>query len=75
MEDLAAHVLHFIKVGGEDCVGIGTDFDGVEGELEIAHPTQMTLLFDALEKRGVTPRQLDKLASGNVLRVIKEAMR
>lgn len=75
VEDLAAHVLHFIKVGGEDCVGIGTDFDGVEGELEIAHPTQMTLLFDALEKRGVTPRQLDKLASGNVLRVIKEAMR
>ena len=47
----------------------------MEGELEIAHPTQMTLLFDALEKRGVTPRQLDKLASGNVLRVIKEAMR
>ena len=74
VEDLAAHVLHFIKVGGEDCVGIGTDFDGVEGELEIAHPTQMSLLFDTLEKKGVTPRQLDKLASGNVLRVIKEAM-
>lgn len=75
VEDLAAHVLHFIKVGGEDCVGMGTDFDGIEGELEIAHPTQMSLLFDALEKKGVTPRQLDKLASGNVLRVIKEAMR
>lgn len=75
IEDLAAHVLYFIKVGGEDCVGIGTDFDGIEGELEIAHPTQMSFLFDALEKQGVTPRQLDKLASGNVLRVIKEAMR
>lgn len=75
VEDLAAHVLHFIKVGGEDCVGIGTDFDGVEGELEISHPTQMSLLFETLEKKGVTPRQLDKLASGNVLRVIKEAMK
>lgn len=75
VEDLAAHVLHFIRVGGEDCVGIGTDFDGVEGELEIEHPTQMSFLFDTLEKKGVTPRQLDKLASGNVLRVIKEAMR
>lgn len=75
VEDLAVHVLHFIKAGGEDCVGIGTDFDGVEGELEIAHPTQMSLLFDTLEKKGVTPRQLDKIASGNVLRVIKEAMR
>lgn len=75
VEDLVAHVLHFIKVGGEDCVGIGTDFDGIEGELEIAHPTQMSLLFDALEKKGVTPRQLDKLASGNVLRVIRDVMK
>lgn len=75
IEDLSAHVLHFIKIGGEDCVGIGTDFDGIWGELEIEHPTQMSLLFDALEKKGVTPRQLDKLASGNVLRVIKEAVK
>lgn len=75
IEDLAAHVLHFIKVGGEDCIGIGTDFDGIENIPEIAHPTQMSLLFDALKKKGVTPRQLDKLASENVLRVIKEAMR
>lgn len=75
VRDIVAHVLHFIKVGGEDCIGIGTDFDGIEGELEIAHPTQMSLLFDALEQSGVTPRQLDKIASGNVLRVIKEAMR
>lgn len=75
VEDLAAHVLHFIRVGGEECVGIGTDFDGIEGILEIAHPTQMNLLFEYLEKKGVTPRQLDKIASGNVLRVIKESMR
>lgn len=75
VEDLAAHVLHFIRVGGEECVGIGTDFDGIEGTLAIAHPTQMNLLFEYLEKKGVTPRQLDKIASGNVLRVIKESMR
>lgn len=75
VDDLTAHVLHFIRIGGEDCVGIGTDFDGIEGEFEIEHPTQMSLLFDALEKKGVTPRQLDKLASGNVLRVMQEAVR
>lgn len=75
VEDMVAHVLHFIKIGGEDCIGIGTDFDGIENVPEIAHPTQMSLLFEALEKKGVTPRQLDKLASENVLRVIKEAMR
>lgn len=75
VEDLVEHVMHFIKVGGEECIGIGTDFDGIENVPQIAHPTQMSFLFDALAKRGVTPRQLDKLASKNVLRVIKEAMR
>ena len=75
VEDLVAHVMHFIKIGGEDCIGIGTDYDGIENVPEISNPTQMLLLFDALQKKGVTPRQLDKLASGNVLRVIKEAMK
>lgn len=75
VEDLAAHVLHFINVGGEECVGIGSDFDGIEGELEIDCPTKMELLFEELTKRGVTSRQLDKLAYENVLRVIKEGMK
>ena len=72
IEDLVRHVLHFIRTGGEDCVGIGTDFDGVFGNLEIDEPAKMDHLFDALKKVGITERQLDKIASENVLRVIKE---
>lgn len=72
IEDLVRHVLHFIRTGGEDCVGIGTDFDGVFGNLEIDEPAKMDHLFDALKKVGITERQLDKIASENVLRVIKK---
>lgn len=75
VEDLGRHVLHFIQVGGEDCVGLGTDFDGMDGELEIGHPSEMYRLFDYLEKQGLTQRQLDKIANGNVLRVIRDSMR
>ena len=71
---LASHVLYMLKVGGEDCIALGTDFDGVGGHLEISHPTQMERLFDALHKKGLTQRQLDKFASGNVLRVMKECV-
>ena len=74
VDELVEHVLHFMQIGGEDCIGIGSDFDGIEGQLEIAHPTQMSCLFDALKKKGVTSRQLDKFASGNVLRVIRDVM-
>lgn len=75
VEDLGRHVLHFLRVGGEDCVGIGTDFDGMDGELEIRHPTEMYRLFEHLERQGLTGRQLDKIMNGNVLRVIREGMR
>lgn len=74
VEMLVNHVLHFINIGGEDCIGIGTDFDGMEGTLEIDNPTKMHLLFDALKTKGITSRQLDKIACGNVIRVIKESV-
>lgn len=73
-EYLADHVWHMLQIGGEDCVAMGTDFDGVGGHLEISHPTQMYYLFDLLSEKGMTQRQLDKFASGNVLRVMKECI-
>ena len=74
VDDLCRHVLHIINVGGEDCVGLGTDFDGIDGTFEVGHPTEMHLLFEVLEVHGLTPRQLEKLAFGNVLRVIRDVM-
>ena len=72
---LADHIEHFIQIGGEDCVGLGTDFDGIGGHLEVSQPTDMYKLFDELQNRGLTSRQIDKIASGNVLRVIQESMK
>ncbi|MCD8347926.1 MAG: dipeptidase [Lachnospiraceae bacterium] len=74
VELLADHVMHFIKIGGEDCVGLGTDFDGIEGSFEIGYPAQMYLLFEELSRRGLSQRQLDKIKSGNVLRVMREGI-
>lgn len=75
VSDMVRHVKHLTEVGGEDCVGIGTDFDGIAGKLEVGEPQELSRLFDGLEKAGITPRQIDKMASGNVLRVMKESMK
>lgn len=73
--DIADHVWHMIQVGGEDVVAVGTDFDGYdEGELDVEHIGEMGKFYGALEKRGLTQRQIDKICHGNALRVIKEVL-
>ena len=68
------HVIHLIDKGGIECVGIGTDFDGIGGEFEIAECTDMELLFAALHLRGLSDDAIEKIAYGNVARVIREAL-
>lgn len=69
------HVEHFIKIGGEECVGIGTDFDGIGGKFEISDCSRMNLFFDELHRRKISDRVIEKVAFGNVTRVIKESMK
>ncbi len=68
------HMKHMIKVGGNDIAAIGTDFDGIEGMLDIADCSRMQLLFDAMEREGFTTEQMEKIAYKNVKRVIKEVL-
>lgn len=68
------HVEHFINVGGIECVGIGTDFDGIGGQFEIADCTGVERLFAELKRRGIHEDALDKIAWGNVERVIRDTM-
>ena len=69
------HVEHFLKVGGAECVGIGTDFDGIGGEFEISDCTKMNLFFDELHRRKISDEVIDKIAYKNVARVIRESMK
>jgi len=71
---LADHALHIMNIGGEDVLALGSDFDGIDRNVEVCDPTKMHLIFDELQNRGVTPRQLEKLASGNILRVMRDAI-
>lgn len=72
VEDIAEHLWHMYQVGGEDVVAMGTDFDGFdEGELDIAHMGEMNRVYDAIQKRGFSERQIDKILRGNILRVMQ----
>lgn len=75
IERMCDHICHFIDKGGADSVGIGTDFDGIGGQFEIPDCTKLPLLFEALHRRGLSDDLIEKIAYGNVARVIGEAMK
>lgn len=67
------HIEHAVKTGGIDCVGIGSDFDGIEITPEgLEGVDKMPVIKKELLKRGYTKNDIDKIMGGNFLRVMKE---
>ena len=75
VELMVRHLNHMKNVGGEDVVALGSDFDGILGDLEVDSINKVPMIFDALRRDGWSQGQIEKLAYKNTLRVIKEAMK
>ncbi|HEX9049925.1 MAG TPA: dipeptidase [Anaeromyxobacter sp.] len=68
----ADHVEHVRRVAGIDHVGLGGDYDGVEGFPEgMEDVSGYPLLFAELVRRGWSDEDLARLASVNFLRVLR----
>lgn len=75
LTDAARHAAWMIDKAGEDAVALGTDFDGFEREAlpeGMEGVQDMERLWSAMERQGLTPRQIEKIAYGNALRVMRE---
>lgn len=70
-ESVLNHICHIIKVGGEDVVALGSDFDGIPVNPDLCDCTRMPALFDYLSA-SLPARTVEKLAYKNFLRVFKE---
>lgn len=65
VEHMVQHLRHIINQGGEQIVGLGTDFDGMDTTPEIQHVGQISLLVRAMEKAGFTSRQIEGVCFRN----------
>jgi len=75
IEDIIKHIKHIRNVGGIDVISLGTDFDGIECQLEIQNFGQMGKLTSALEREGFSTEEIEKICFKNAERVIKDVMR
>jgi membrane dipeptidase len=73
LDDIADHVEHVRDVAGIDHVGIGSDYDGMNAPPVMPDVSSYPVLFAHLVERGWTDEDLGKLASGNILRALREA--
>lgn len=72
VSDFVDHIDHIVSVAGIDHVGIGTDFDG-GGELESCYDVlELENITFELLKRGYSREDIQKIWSGNLLRVFRE---
>ena len=71
---VADHIEHVAKVAGYDHVGIGADLDGIPyTPADLTGVQDYPNLFAELIRRGWSDENLQKLAGGNVLRVLRQA--
>jgi membrane dipeptidase len=72
LADVVAHVEHVREVAGIDHVGLGGDYDGVKAlPVGLEDVSGYPRLLAALAARGWSTKDLARLTSGNVLRVMR----
>ncbi|MCB5426109.1 membrane dipeptidase [Altererythrobacter sp. CC-YST694] len=72
--DMADHIDHVRDVAGIDHIGLGGDYDGMDsGPVGMEDVTGYPALFTELARRGYSQADLEKIASRNMMRVLKAA--
>ena len=70
---IADHIDYMVKLAGEDCVGLGSDFDGIPAAPEgVTGCDFFPVLETELQKRGYSEKQIDKIFNKNFIRVLEE---
>lgn len=68
--DLLRHIEHYMSLGGEETVAIGTDFDGANMPDGINRPSDLLKVAEALARLNYTDTQIRKLFFENATRFV-----
>ncbi len=71
---VADHIDHIRKVAGIDHIGLGGDYDGMDSApVGMEDVSGYPALFIELAKRGYSQADLEKIASRNIIRALRQA--
>jgi membrane dipeptidase len=72
LDIMVRHLDHVIRVAGEDCVALGSDFDGAKIPSAIGNAGGLPNLLDAMREKQYGEKLVHKIAHGNWLRVLEK---
>ena len=75
IEDMILHIKHIRNIGGVDVLALGSDFDGIDNEVEFKDCSNMGKLADALSKHGFKEEEIEKIFYKNAERIIKDVIK
>ncbi len=72
LSQVVDHIDYIVKMIGDDYVGIGSDFDGIDfAPKGLDDATTYPKLTEELKRRGYSDKSIRKILGGNVLRIMK----
>ncbi|MDE5862765.1 MAG: dipeptidase [Lachnospiraceae bacterium] len=74
IEDIVRHAKHIVDVGGIECLGLGSDFDGIPSYPGCPKAENMEELAAALVKAGFHESEVDRILYGNVFCLYQEIL-
>lgn len=73
--DILRHIEYIMALGGENNIGIGSDFDGIDTlPQSLSGSEDLEKIFDSLLKLGYSEELVSKLAGGNFLRLFNNVI-
>jgi membrane dipeptidase len=73
MNVLIDHICHIIEIGGIDCVGLGSDFDGINTTpIELTDVSCYPALINELFNRGFNKSEVRKIMGLNLYNYLKK---
>ncbi len=74
LETLLDHFEHAVRIGGIEAVGMGSDFDGVDGELPegVEDIAMIPNIAAGLVRRGFSSGDVERILGTNSLRVLQD---
>ena len=75
VKDMVQHILYIKNLAGIDCIGLGSDFDGIGSKLEMKDASGYQMLYGALIEAGLSIEEIEKIFYKNVLCVYKAVLK